>query len=610
VEKAFDSARTPAARMSFVRRNFFLVCVLASLAAGLWLRRSALEMGFHGDDYVQMAMLAGKFPAPRSPLDLFRFADLKRDGLSVVDFGYDPWWSLPNLKMAMFRPLSSALIVLDHRVFGPRPMIHHVHSMLWWLLVVGACAWLFRMLLPLRVAVVAVALFVVEEAHTVPLAWLANRSTLVSAAFGLLGLAFHVRFRENPRPIHRAAEFTAFLLAVLGGEYAFSVVAYVVTYEWLVARGDVRERIKALVPALGASLLCLLVALVLGFGVRGSGYYISPLTSPFEFARAAFERVPVLAGDLVWGVPAAFWVDGMPGFSDYLVGRKWQHFIGLLALAAFSLLIRYIEKRGEPYRGIRWLAWGAVLSLLPAAGALPEDRTLVAAAVGACAMYAIVLVEGYDAAAAALRSRHLTPHLLSISLAFVVAYVHLNLAWTRSADQLRSLAWQMAVQRHWALDADIPDSEAPKRHVFIVTGADFTTIANLPFVRLGHHHPLPRSYERLSGALHVHEIVRTADNVIELAVWSNELEASMVGSLYRSRKARFRIGDSVKVGHFRVEVQRVEGPHPWRTRFTFQHSLDSPEYLFLHPGKDGMRRFKMPPVGQNLVLPPPQRPHM
>jgi hypothetical protein len=596
--------------MSFLRRHIFVLCVLAALVAGLWLRRSALDMGFHGDDYVQIAMLEGKFPAPRSPLDLFRFADVERDGQSVIDFGYDPWWSLPNLKMAMFRPLSSALIAFDHRVFPWRPVAQHVHSMLWWVLMVGVCAWLFRMLLPLRVAVVALILFVLEEAHTVPLAWLANRSTLVSAAFGLLGLALHIRFRENPRPIYRAAEFVAFLLALLGGEYAFSVVVYAITFEWLAVRGDVRERVKALAPALGASLLCLVVGFIFGFGVRGSGYYISPLSSPFEFARAALDRVPVLAGDLVWGIPAAFWVDGMPGFSNLLVGRRWQHFIGLLALAAFALLTRYIEKRGQPERGIRWLAWGAALSLLPAAGALPEDRTLVAASVGACALFAIVLVEGYDAAVAALRTRHLPPHLLSIALAFVVAYVHLNLAWARSADQLRSLAWQIYVQRHWALDADIPDSEGPKRNVFIVTGADFTTIANLPFVRLGYRHPLPRSYERLSGALHVHEIVRTADNVIELAVWSNELEQSMVGSLYRSQKARFHIGDSVKVGHFRVEVQRVEGPHPWRTRFTFQHSLDSPEYLFLHPGKEGLRRFKMPPVGQNLVLPPPARPHL
>jgi hypothetical protein len=166
-----------------------------------------------------------------------------------------------------------------------------------------------------------------------------------------------------------------------------------------------------------------------------------------------------------------------------------------------------------------------------------------------------------------------------------------------------------AVQRHWALTAQIPDEGARERRVVIVTGADFTTIANLPWVRRLHGRPLVKSYWRLSGAVQVHEIERMGPNVIELSVLSNELENSMAGSLYRSAKLGFRPGDVVRVPGMKFEVLGVEALTPWLMRITFDHSLDDPRYLFLHSMPEGLRSFKMPRIGQKLRLPVPSPPH-
>jgi hypothetical protein len=230
--------------------------------------------------------------------------------------------------------------------------------------------------------------------------------------------------------------------------------------------------------------------------------------------------------------------------------------------------------------------------------------------VGASALFAVFLVTGYDVVRSRLRK--LSPWIAAafVSLAVVVLLVHGGKAWARSSAQVEGLTFKVAAQRRWALDADIPDATIAQKRVVIVTGGDFTTIANLPWVRLAHGHPLPRSYTRLSGALWVHEITRTAPNVIELAVFSNELEDTMVGSLYRSKTAGFRPGDVVTIPGMRVEVLRTEGPHPWRTRITFEPSLDDPSYLFLHSMPDGIRPFTMPPVGEKLQLAPPARPRL
>ena len=84
-----------------------LLAVVVAIAAGIWLRWDAIHFGYHSDDHVQIGMLRGEFPAPRGAFDLFRLADVPRDGRRAIDQGYLPWWTHEGLKLALFRPLSS-----------------------------------------------------------------------------------------------------------------------------------------------------------------------------------------------------------------------------------------------------------------------------------------------------------------------------------------------------------------------------------------------------------------------------------------------------------------------------------------------------------------------
>jgi hypothetical protein len=181
-----------------MRARIWWALVGLAIGCGIVLRWDAQYAGFVGDDAVQLAMLQGDFPAHRGFWDLFRFADNERDGLALMEFGYDAWWSAPKLRIAMFRPLSSALFALDHVLFGLNPLPFHVHSALWWVATVVAAACIFRETLTPLAAVVALFLFVLEEAHSAPVAWLANRSTLISCAFAFFGLWLHVRQRRKP----------------------------------------------------------------------------------------------------------------------------------------------------------------------------------------------------------------------------------------------------------------------------------------------------------------------------------------------------------------------------------------------------------------------------
>ncbi|MDD9936301.1 MAG: hypothetical protein OXT09_22000, partial [Myxococcales bacterium] len=148
------------------------VTVLAAAALGLGVRADSLQTGFFSDDFVEEAMLQGHYPAERGALDLFNFVDGSEHEVQLLMArGALPWWSAPDLKLAMFRPLTSALVGLDRALFGPDPFARHLHSALWWVLALAAAVWLWRALLPPAAVAVAALFFALEEAHTLPLSW-------------------------------------------------------------------------------------------------------------------------------------------------------------------------------------------------------------------------------------------------------------------------------------------------------------------------------------------------------------------------------------------------------------------------------------------------------
>lgn len=584
--------------VGWLRRYAMAIALAAVVMAGTWMRWPALFAGFHTDDSVQIAMLRGDFPAKRHFWDLFRFADVARDGRALVDFGYLPWWTEHNLRLAMFRPLSSALIAFDYAAFGTNAVLYHAHSLLWWALLMGAAALLLHKVLPLVPAAIALVLFAVDESHSSPVIWLANRNTLVSATFGILGLFVHLRQRERRSRRGAMAEATLFTLALLGGEYALSIFAYVIAFEVLAVKVPTKERILGLLPVVLPSAVYLVARAALAFGIRGSGFYIGFTESPGAFLRSVYERVPALWGDLVFAWPAADWAINP-------VLRRPQASAGIAGAIALLVLSRWPSSTSQDQIApARWLAWGAIVAAFTGAGALPEDRLLVGSSLGAAAVFADFLRRFIDA------RKQLLHAALALPVAGAILYVHGFRAAENARDNAINFQRGARAQQLWALHADIPYAAEGTQRVVIVSAADFTTGANLPWIRKINGYPLPLSYWRLSGSSHVHEMYRLAPNVLDLAVLSDDLGWTMAGSLYRPEDDPIRVGQVFHVNGLRVEILATAGVNPWRTRFTFDRPLDDSSVVFLHSTPDGLRQFKPPAVGDRLRLPSPEMPRL
>lgn len=619
----------PAGTAVVGRRGLLLAVVLA-VAMGLWLRWPSVDGGFRGDDYVQVSALRGHFAVPRAPWDLFRFDG--RDAAEQAALraqGYHPWWADEDLRLSMFRPLSSLLMALDYQLFSLWPRGYHLHSMCWWALLMAAAAFCLRQWLPPAATALAVWLFALDACHDVPVAWVANRSTLVAGSFGLLALGLYLR--AVARPATRAARLAPWapVPALLAGEYAMPVLAFILAHAALApGLGGARARsLRALPVTLwGGGYLWLRHAT--GHGIAASGYYMSPLHAPGAYLSAAAWRVPALLANAVFGVPvrpqgpvhglrvallrwlgterygelpsygALRWVAGIVGLAVLVGIVAWALWVaGKGEGEGVGVGVGKGEGEGE-LAGMGWVAFGVLLGCVPAAGSIAEERLLLAPAFGVSALLANLIVGGWHA------RRPVFTSLLGVG----ALLMHALLPGLTARFHAAGFAQRSRTMTRYCLEAELPTEGADEVGAYVLAAADFTTAANLVYARDVHGLPQPAFYRRLSGATQAHDLHRTGPATLEVTILSSRTNGAFTGSLYRATDRPIVTGERFSLPGLQVEVLGAHHGQPWKLRFRFDRSLSDPHLLLLHEGKQGLRRVEPPAVGETLRLPRPLSP--
>src|SRR3569623_760122 len=105
------------------------------ILVGLGLAAPCLTADFTADDHLHRVVAradTGIAGLRSRPLDLFVFADGDPHTNAVLrDGGLFPWWTAPDLKLAFFRPLTSATHALDHALWPDNPAAQHAHNLAW-----------------------------------------------------------------------------------------------------------------------------------------------------------------------------------------------------------------------------------------------------------------------------------------------------------------------------------------------------------------------------------------------------------------------------------------------------------------------------------------------
>lgn len=560
------------------------VAVAFALLCALGLGALSLPAGFVYDDHFHRVAFLVR-DSQLTPENLFAFSRGDRaTTLANIAHGLSPWWTDPEFKLSFFRPLSSALIRLDWGLFGERPVLHHLHSVLWGVALVAAAALLLRRLGGTVVFAVALLVFALDEAHSAPVGWLSNRNALVAGVFGLLAVEAHLRWRLEGFRLGAPLSALLLVLALAGAEAAVGAVLYLVAFEVTSSR-PWKQQLAALAPTAAVVTAYAVLYRLGGYGARGSDVYIEPMSDPGELATQVPARLFALLGSLGLNVPAELWMLELPAVQYGLAA------LGVLTVALFAWLLRALrrELKERERRLHDFFLAGALLSLLPSLSTIPSGRLLAFPSLGAAAVLALLF-------------RHLWHERRDVLLG-VLLLVHGPMAasqWVSTLDFFGRVGRQTTEA---ALRTELERDGANLRVILITSGDGVTAGYTLPILRASGV-TMPRDWWVLSNAQDAHLLSRTGPATLELETLRGRFLETFGERIMRSpQRTPFTVGDVVELDGGRITVLAVVDGYPKRIRLELDEPFDSPDVRLLEWRDGALRRARLPSVGETVELP-------
>jgi hypothetical protein len=495
--------------------------------------------------------------------------------------------------MAYFRPIAVMTHWLDYRLWPNAPWLMHLHSLLWFAVVLLLLAQLYRRLLgradQVWLPALALLLYAIDDAHAMTLGWIANRNAILALALGIPVLILHDRAaRDGDRRARNAAPIVLGL-ALLAGESALAVLGYLFAYALFVDRAPRMRALLGLWPY--AAVLALWAAFYrgAGFGAHGSGLVIDPGGEPLRFLRAALERAPVMLAAQVAIPPSDAW-EAYPLLASWLQPAvlAWV----CLVLLAFALAIRPIL-RDEP--AARFFALGSVLSALPVSAQFPHDRLLLFIGLGAAPVVALLI------------ARVLAPDARPVprfSRAAGYACIGLHLVLAPLLLPARVLApWHGEIMIGRG-DRSLDDSAAVRDKTLVLMNPPLDAYAAyLPPARAAQGRNRPRAVRWLATAGSDVRVTRVDDRTLRVRPTIGFL-ALPSEHMQRDPRDRMPVGYRVRYSDLTIEVTALTPDgRPAEILARFDRPLEDPSYEFYAWHGLQYEPFALPKVGASLVLP-------
>lgn len=533
---------------------------LGAAAVALLLCLPSLATGEFLDDHLMRAQARSDLPA----WDRYGFvqphevAELREQG----SFG---WWSAEQLRVRFFRPISALTHALDYAVWPDAVWLMHLESAL----IYAALTWLVARLVqrvhgPGMIAGIAGLVFAIDESHAAAAYWISGRNTLIAAAFGVLALLAHLRWRERDRGARAAwpwALLAALALAasLLSAEAGLCSFGYLLAWSLCCERGRLLARLGPVVPYVLVIAAWRIAYVSAGFGASQSSVYLDIGASPLTFASRSLVFSPALT----------FTTLSLP-ITDVILARPWTS--GLLALGGL-LLIGAIAPllRADP-RARAWLL-GMMFAAVPFAATWPTTRLLPVLSIGGAALIGLVHHSW--------RTGEVHGRLRRTAYGLMLAC---NLVLAPIAFVFAGLSTVLLEAPHRVLAEELPE-DAPDTACLILNSP--TEITNLYTKALretaGQRWPQP-TYLLYVG-IEPLEVIRTDERTLELISergWAGE----QLDRLSRDWRDGFVVGQQVRLAHAEITVLDVTSDgRPRHVRVELDRSLDAVAIYGL--GQDG-----------------------
>jgi hypothetical protein len=548
------------------------------LLLGLALQLPSLGVGFFADDYVHQLVLAdtgGTLPIPR--WSLYDFGSAAEWAELEGERGALPWWTASDWKIRFFRPLTSLSIWADHALWGGNALGYHATNLALWLaLLVLAHRLYLAFGLERGGATLALFVFVLSDASSVPVGWIANRNSLLEA----LGAAAATWAALRGRAWLALGFALAAALSKESGALALPLVAWILWHRN--ARGGALVGLALFVAHLAFLALA-------GYGTK-SLFYATPWSEP---GRYLWNALTMLSGgllallgplplDVVTLVPHA-----QLGLVALGIGLGWP-------LAAW--LVRRVPagRRALP------VAW-TLLFLVPQGGVAPADRLLFVPSLGAAALLACA----WRAERARWDELGRLRRAAVLALATSVTLGSGLYLALQNVDVLPGMARHVRAK---ALASEVGAPELGGREVLVLqteNAMQAFTLSVTWAVESAERSPAEKSvrFRILQSGGRALRWTRTGEREFELETLARPLLDGPFERVYLSAEGVHAVGTRWRTPLFEVELLAADVDGPRRLRFTCTRALDEPGMLFVRPVEGVLRALAPPAIGTNLELP-------
>jgi hypothetical protein len=562
------------------------------VALALLLASPSLFTGLCADDFIHQLLLR-KHPGIAGftfrPLDLFAFAngDPNRTH-QLIDAGMYPWWTDRAVVLAFLRPITSATHFLDHLLWPNQPWLMHLQNLAWFALLLVVVNAVYRRLLRAPwIATLALLLYALDDARAPTVGWLANRNALVALTLALPALIAHDRWRREGARYGAWLGPLALAAGLLSGEAALVVVAYLFAYALFIDRAPLGARVLSFAPYALVVVVWRALYVHLGYGSVGSGVYLDPGRDPLAYAAAAVTRVPVLLLAQFGLPPADFW-DLYP--LIFPAGRWLTLLVALVVLTALGAMILPLWKRD---RSVRFWTVGCVLSTLIMCATFPHDRLLSGISLGAMALVAELLVAFGHSARQTRWASFATGGLALCHVAVAPLLFPFRARATTSVNRVLDRA-------HRSVPSD---ASVSTRSVILVNPPLDPFVGYFLMYRAIAGEPLPKHLRWFATGVTDLSIQRVDETTLRVHPRAGFL-SSFTQMMLRSPTRPIALGERIALSGVTIEVSALTvDRRPAEILVRFAVPLDDPSLQWLQWGKHDYVPFRVPRVGETLLVP-------
>ena len=500
-----------------------------------------------------------------------------------------PWWSSDTLRIDFFRPLSSASLYLDFHLGHKRPWVGHLHTALLFIaMLIGSALFLRRLLRDPKHQKWAFTIFALGNYHAMLVGFVATRHALMANTFAIYAAWAFLLWRQKGRQKWLGTALLLFVFGLLSGESALSFAGFAVAYALILSEGHLKTRLKRCLPVGVVTAIYLIAYIGMGFGVEGSGMYISPLSHPIDYISAAPGKLLALIGAFTLGVPAQIRIS--EGFEPAVVR------IGAvsLCLLLITVLLAWKHVWEEDRRMVKGALLMGLLAVLPGLSGYVCGHVETLAGLALSIVMAVVL--------SAIRFGSLSKRRKWVAwpLAGIIAFFLLVMAPLSRFVQSQFMIGTGA--QYGAALANRPLPCAKDAAVYLVNG-DFLSCYYFPFLLLKSEDRLRNNWHQLVVTTSDVTVYRTGPDALTISHEDRPLLAPADFSLFADPKVALPQGTIVETDGLtaRVEKRTDKGP----TRLTFQIPAlgDTGKVCLLKLNQFRLERFPIPEIGNSTVLP-------